>query len=288
MKIKKKCLIVDGNNLAYRSYYASQNLKWMKENKEIFIFLKILISIIKKNKYDKILFTFDEGKETSRKLARSDYKCNREKTPRKIIESLTKMKEIVERLGIKQESNKNYEADDIIASFIKKNINNDNFEFHIFSQDKDLFQLISSNVKILRYKDKKLEIFGEEGFKLENGFSNKYFTYYLALKGDKIDNIKGIYGIGDKRTKYIVSKFKNLEDTFSNLNFIPIEIKLLIENKREEIRKNIEIVSLVENIPLKVDWKDCEFSWDSIKMNKEFIEFCEIKKMKSIISMIQG
>jgi DNA polymerase I len=286
MENKKKCLIIDGNNLIHRSYHASQKLTWLGENKEIYIFLKIFISLIKKENYEKLFIVFDKNKKTFRNEMNSEYKKNRGKTPNSLIKHLSEVQKLINEINLEYSVCENFEADDLIASFIKKFANNNiEFDFHIFSQDKDLFQLLSKNVKILRYKENKLELFGSKEFLILFNFSHINFRYYLALVGDKVDNIKGINGIGKKRASYIVSTYENLENTFSNTNSLPKELKVLIENERKGIEKNIEIISLVENIDLK-DWKNYDFSKRSLIENHKLIDFCKKRNLNNILSSL--
>lgn len=287
MENKKKCLIIDGNNLIHRSYHASQKLTWLDKNKEMYIFLKIFISLIKKENYEKLFIVFDKNKKTFRNEINSEYKKNRKETPISLIKHLNEVQELINEINLKYSVCENFEADDLIASFIKKFANNIEFDFHIFSQDKDLFQLLSKNVKILRYKENKLELFGSEEFLNLFNFSHINFKYYLALIGDKVDNIKGIYGIGEKKANYIISTYENLENTFLNINSIPKELKVLIKDKRNEIEKNIKIISLVENINLK-DWKNYDFSKRNLIENHELIEFCKKRNLSNILSSLMS
>jgi DNA polymerase-1 len=127
----------------------------MGENKEVYIFLKIFISIIKKENYEKLFIVFDESNETFRHNINKDYKANREKSSDELIKHLKGIQDLINKSGLFFTSNRNFEADDLIASFIKKFKDKSNFEFHILSQDKDLFQLLDKNVYILRYNNNK-------------------------------------------------------------------------------------------------------------------------------------
>lgn len=283
MKKIKKCLVIDGNNISYRAYYASKKLEWMGNDKEVYVFLKMLISTVKRGKYEKIFVAFDEGKENFRKKILENYKGKREEVSKEIIETIEKIKKVLKIMKIEQESAEGFEADDLIASFIDKFEGKKDFNFHILSQDKDLYQLISDKTKILRYKNKSLEKFGKEEFLLEKGFPSDRFGYYLSLKGDEIDNIKGVKGIGDKRACKIVSIFETVEETFSNLKLLTPDIVSIIKNQEEKIRENSKIVSLIKNIPLR-NWEDYNFSWTDLTKNEKFITFCKERKMKSILN----
>lgn len=287
MGSRKKCLIIDGNNLVYRSYYAAQKLVWLGERKEIYIFLKIFISLLRKENYQKIFLVFDKAKRTFRNELNKDYKMQREKTPEPIIKHLREVQALIKSVGLQYSESENFEADDLIASFVKKFADHDDFDFHILSQDKDLFQLLRNNVKLLRYRENKLELFGIEAFESLFRFSHLDFKYYLSLIGDKVDNIKGIKGIGEKRANYIVSNFGNLENTFLQMASLPKELQMLISGKREEIESNGALISLVENIDLE-EWEHYDFSKKALVENPKLIDFCQQNQLTNFLLSLNG
>lgn len=289
MENRKKCLLIDGNNLVYRSYYAAQRLGWLGEHKEIYIFLKIFLSLFRKAEYQKLFIVFDRGKQTFRNEIDKDYKSNRTQTPDELIKHLRSVQRLIRELGLHYWDSERFEADDLIASFVKKfaETDNYNFDFHIFSQDKDLFQLVASNVKLLRYKESRLELFTIDDFQKIFNFSHLDFRYYLALIGDKADNIKGVKGIGEKRASYLVTNFKNVEETFLQLALLPKELKLLMADKREQIESNIKMISLVEDIKLE-DWSSYDFSRKLLIENPKLIAYCKQYELVSILSSLRG
>ena len=200
--------------------------------------------------YEKLFIVFDEGKQTFRNRIDSSYKAQRKRTPESIINHIIRIQNLLIDNNIYYLTDINFEADDLIASFIKKFSSDKSCEFHILSQDKDLFQLLSENVFLLRYKENRLDKFGSQEFLEMNGFSHENFVYYLALKGDKVDNIKGVKGIGEKKAAYLTTNFHNLENTFKKIEIIPTKVRKLIEDQKELIEQNISMISLVNDLQI--------------------------------------
>src|SRR4051812_12869462 len=111
---KEKCLIIDGNNLIYRCYYVSQKLTIEKEIGTVFIFLRIIISLLKENNYQKLFIAFDSDKKNFRHTLFPNYKINRSATPPELIQKIIIIQELLEKTGIAFAKLNSFEADDLI------------------------------------------------------------------------------------------------------------------------------------------------------------------------------
>src|SRR4051794_4402980 len=121
LSTSKRCLIIDGNNLFYRSYHASRHLPWENECKAIFIFLRIIISLLKENDYQKLLVVFDSTKINFRHHILPEYKIHRLAAPPQLLQQMDCLQEIFYQSDIPLIKLTNYEADDLIASFVSQN-----------------------------------------------------------------------------------------------------------------------------------------------------------------------
>ncbi len=213
------------------------------------------------------------------------YKSNRARTPEQLFSFLNQVKNLLTECNLSYSSSTEFEADDLIASFVENFSTKNDYEFHIFSQDKDLFQLLSDNIKLLRYREGVLENFGPKEFFETNKFPHQSFCYYLALLGDKSDNIRGVDGIGKKRASYLASQFQNLESTFQQIKEITPDIQSSIKHQRDLIEKNIKTVSLVRNIPTK-HWESYNFSWEKFRRNEKLVAFCKERKFTRFLSYL--
>lgn len=152
---------MDGNNLLYSSYHAVQNLPLPVPQGAIFLFLRVLISILRKTNYQKLLIFFDGGGTNFRESLLPQYKAQREKMPSELFEQLGILQELLKATNLTYFQLIDCEADDLIASFVEQNQKKyPHYKFDIFSRDKDLLQLLSQNTSILKYnKEKKMILY---------------------------------------------------------------------------------------------------------------------------------
>ncbi|NIH16549.1 MAG: 5'-3' exonuclease [Buchnera aphidicola (Periphyllus lyropictus)] len=251
-KKKKITIIVDGTNYLYRSYFSFKNLK-NKKKKPIGVIYGTLVMLKKIfNKYfpKKIIIVFDHYKPNFRKKIYPKYKSTRKKTPTEIIKQSKKLIKIIKYMGIPTIKIPGFEADDIIGTLVR-NIKKKGEKILILTNDKDLMQLINKNVKILSHKKK---IIDKKKVIKKFGISPKLIQYFLAIVGDRSDNIPGIPGIGIKTAQIILNKFSSLKKIYKNLN------KLYLLNVRNSYKlKNIFIkykkIAFISNLLTKINTK---------------------------------
>ena len=196
----KKIVLVDGNNLIFRSYYATAyNGNFMKNSKgfptnALFGFVNMMNKIINEEKPTYIMVAFDKGK-TFRHEAYTEYKAGRSDTPDELKQQIPVAKEVLKAMGIKYHEMDYYEADDIIGTLSHMAHVDPDFDCEIVSSDKDLLQLIEddvvvkvlkSNDYIMMDRDKFVETYGVEPIRMID---------LKALMGDTSDNIPGVAGI---------------------------------------------------------------------------------------------
>ena len=192
-----KIILVDGNNLLFRSYYATAyNGNFMKNSKgfptnALFGFTNMMNKIILEEKPNYIIVAFDKGK-TFRHEKYEDYKGGRMETPDELKVQFPIAKEMLTYMGIKYYEIDNYEADDIIGTFARYCDIEEDFIGTIISSDKDLLQLISSDVDIKILKQKDYIRYKEESFIAEFGINPINIIDLKALMGDASDNIPGV------------------------------------------------------------------------------------------------
>jgi DNA polymerase I len=168
---------------------------------------------------------------------------------------------LLEKINITYIQMVDCEADDLIASFVVQNKKtHPNTVFDIFTRDKDLLQLLSKNVNILKYIEGKITHYTFDHFCQEYNFSPSNYLDYLSLLGDNVDNIAGIRGIGPVIAKKLIQQFQNTENIYKNLSTLPKNTEKLLENQQELTCANKKIISLVTNISLPPDLcQKCKF-----------------------------
>src|SRR5574344_1954390 len=190
----KKVILIDGNNILFRSYYATaykgnilRNSKGFPTN-ALYGFMNMINKIMKEENPAYIMIAFDKGK-TFRHEKYVDYKAGRIETPEDLKLQFPAAKKLCEAMGIKYFEIDNYEADDIIGTFAKEVDRNDDFIGTIISSDKDLLQLISSDVDVKLLKTNDYIRMNEAEFKKTYGLEPLKMIDIKALMGDPSDHI---------------------------------------------------------------------------------------------------
>ena len=251
----KKVILVDGNNLLFRSYYAtaySGNL--MKNSKgfptnALFGFTSMLNKIIKDEKPEYMIVAFDKGK-TFRHEKYSEYKAGRIKTPEDLVMQFKPSRELTNALGIKCFEIDNYEADDIIGTYAKMVDENPEFDGLIVSSDKDLLQLISPNVKVKLLKSKDYIMMDEEEFRNEYGLDPIKMIDIKGLQGDPSDNIPGVKGIGEKTALKLLQEYGSIEGIYENIENIKGSTKQKLIDGKKEAFDSKDIATIYREVPV--------------------------------------
>lgn len=226
----KRLYLIDGSAFLYRAYYALPYLSNSRgfPTRVVFGFLKMLTKIIKEHKPTHIAVVFDSKKKTFRHEIFEQYKIKRPPLPDEIKIQIPNVYRLLESLNINIIVEDGLEADDLIASLVKKFSNELNVV--VVTADKDLFQLVGENVYVWHpIKDIFLD---REKVKEFLGVSPEKILDFLALCGDAIDGVPGVKGIGEKTAKTLLEKYSSVEDIYEHINEIEGRLKnLLLEQK---------------------------------------------------------
>ncbi len=253
---KKKFVLIDGNAYIHRAYHAIPRLTDASGNtvNAVYGFLKMIKKIIAHQQPSHILVAFDNPKPTFRHKDFIDYKSTRKKTDSELTEQFPKVFAILRALNIKFIDCEGFEADDIIASCVRL-AQAENMQVSIVTGDKDMLQLISGNVKVIN--DMKKIDFDEAKVKEEIGVFPNQIIDYLALIGDKSDNLPGVRGIGPVTALKLLNKFSNLDEIYSNVNKIDEKTAAKLKNFKEDGYMTRRLVTLVKNMDLSITVDDC-------------------------------
>ena len=210
----KKINIIDSFGLFFRLYYAMMGLR-SAAGKPSGMVSGLATFIEKMNRdfpCDYAIFAFEGGGATFRHEIYPAYKATRKEAPAELKEQIPVCKEMIERMGFASFAKAGYEADDVIASLVKKY--SGEYEIDILSSDKDLFALISDSVKIVDSKNKIW--YDKEGCFQKYGVYPHQMRDYLAILGDASDNVPGIKGLGERGARAILEQFGSLENAIAN------------------------------------------------------------------------
>ena len=244
----KTLTIIDTFGFFFRLYYAMSGLK-NKDGKPsgmIHGFANFIANLKQEFHSDYIVFALDSGGKTFRNDIDPNYKANRSEAPKELKEQLPICIEMIEKMGFCSLRVEGYEADDIIASFIKNNPQDD-LQIKVVTHDKDLYQLISPRVSI--YSPAKKELYDRDGCYEKYGVYPEQVRDFLALTGDSADNIPGVKGIGDKGAKKLLDEFGSIENLYANLNQVRNErTKNLLFDGKENAFISKRLASLYDGL----------------------------------------
>ena len=245
-------VLIDGTAYLYRAYHALPPLKNTKgENTgAIHGFLKAINKIIEDFDPKNIGVVFDAKGKNFRHKIYTEYKANRSSMPEELAEQIPKLYEILELMGLPPIIISEVEADDVIGTLSKK------FKkiggVKIFSGDKDFAQLVDKNVTIINPVS--LDIMDERAVKKKFGVEPSNIIDYLALVGDKSDNIPGVPGVGGKTASRLINKYGSAEEIINKHELIPGKVGDSIKIYKDQLRlsKILATIKLDVDIPLNL------------------------------------
>ena len=260
----KKVILVDGNNLLFRSYYATaytgnvmKNSKGFPTN-AIYGFINMINKIINEEKPEYIMIAFDKGK-TFRHDKYESYKDGRSETPQELKDQFPVAKKICEAMGIHYFEIDNYEADDIIGTFAKEVNKNPDFIATIISSDKDLLQLITDEVDVKLLKQTGFIRMDKNLFKETYGVDPIGMIDLKALMGDSSDNIPGVKGIGEKTAISLLTKYQTLDNLYEHIDEVSGKTKEKLLNDKANAYMSQDIATIYCDVPINTDLENIHY-----------------------------
>ena len=259
----KKVVLIDGNSVAYRAFFALpllNNDRGIHTN-AIYGFALMLDKILSEEKPTHVLVAFDAGKTTFRHAKFEAYKGGRQKTPPELSEQFPYIRELLKASGVAIYELENYEADDIIGT-LSKQAEEEDFEVKIVSGDKDLTQLASDKTTVLVTKKgvTEMEVYTPEHVKEKYGVSPEQIIDMKGLMGDASDNIPGVPGIGEKTAIKLLKQFHTVENLLQSID--KVSGKKLKENLKvyqEQALLSKELATIFREAPIEISLDEINY-----------------------------
>ena len=270
----KKLILIDGNNLMFRSYYATAYTGNMMKNSKgvptnaLFGFVSMMNKIIAEEKPSYMAVAFDIGKNF-RKEEYDFYKEGRIDTPEELKIQMPIARDILDKMGIKHFELAPYEADDIVGTIVRMTEEDKDFASVIVSSDKDLLQLISDETEVKLLKQSGFIRYNHETFVQDYGIEPIRMIDLKALMGDSSDNIPGVKGIGEKTALKLLQEYKSLENLYDNIDKIIGKTKEKLENDKEMAFISKKIATIYREVPLNIVLEDLKYEQ---KVTNELVE----------------
>ncbi len=292
---KKKFVIIDGNSLLYRAFYALpllQNRRGEHTN-AVYGFTTMLFKLIEEEKPDYITVAFDPPGPTFRSRIDQSYKAQREKAPPELGEQILRAHQVLEAMDIPVYEVDDFEADDVIGTLADR-VTEQGHDVTVVSGDADLLQVLGDGITVLMTKKgiTRMERYDQERLKEDYGLEPRQVIDYKALKGDASDNIPGVPGIGEKTARRLIEEYENLEQIYHNLDHLKKKTAENLQQYRDQLYTGRELVTLRRDVLLEIDWEQCRYGDPDYEALLDLFNELEFKslvnKLKTQVSDQRG
>ncbi len=280
----KRVIVIDGNSLMFRAYYATAytgNLMQASNGlytNALYGFVNMMNKIMDSMNPTHMLVAFDAGKQTFRHKQYSDYKGTRKKMPEELGMQIPLIKEYLNTIGVKQLELLDYEADDIVGSMAKL-ASRLGYLVDIISGDKDLLQLVEKNITVHLTKKgiTELDDYTVDNFYEKLGFNPNQHVDYKAMIGDSSDNLPGVKGIGPKTALTLLQEYQSLENIIANIPSLKGKVAVAFEENKDVAIKTKFLATIYTEVPFDFEVEDTLVSKPNYHELRKFFEKVEFK-----------
>lgn len=252
---KPTLLLLDGNSLAYRAFYAlpAENFKTRSglTTNAVYGFTAMLINLLRDEAPTHVAAAFDVSRQTFRSERFPEYKATRSSTPDEFRGQIDITKEVLNALGITTLSEPGYEADDLIATLATQ-ADSEGYRVLVVTGDRDALQLVNDNVTVLypRKGVSDLTRFTPDAVVEKYGLTPAQYPDFAALRGDPSDNLPGIPGVGEKTASKWIVEYGSLQGLVDQVDTVKGKVGDALRANLSTVILNRELTDLVRNVPL--------------------------------------
>ncbi len=279
----KKLVLIDGNSLLNRAFYATKLLttKDGMPTNAVFGFVKLLLKLISDLKPDRLIVAFDLKAPTFRHKMYDGYKATRKPMPDDLAVQVGTLKALLRSMNVAMCEKEGFEADDLVGTLSHRF---DDTKSIIITGDRDAYQLVDGRTDVYLTKTGVSELLklNRENFFGVVGYRPEQVTDLKALMGDSSDNIPGVPGIGEKTATSLLTQFGSLDAVYSHLPDIPASVRAKLEKGRESAYLSKKLATIDREVPLEINENDCLVQMPfSEEVRTQFLqlEFTSLLKM---------
>ena len=252
-----KFVLIDGNSLLNRAYYATPvfTAKDGFPTNGIFGFVKLLLKIISDKKPSYLAVAFDLHAPTFRHEMYADYKAGRKPMPEDLVVQVPVLKEVLSLMNIRICELAGYEADDVIGTLARKF----GVQTYIYTGDRDSYQLVDENTSVCYTRKGVSDILelSAENFQSEVGLNPAQIIDLKALMGDKSDNIPGVPGVGEKSAMQLLADYGNLDEIYAHLGEIKGALGKKLADNKESAYFSRKLATIDTDVPVGIQLSEC-------------------------------
>jgi len=249
-------ILIDGTAVLYRAFYAIRELSTSdgEPTNALFGFIRMLQQLRDDWGPSHWIVVFDGGSPVERLELLPAYKAQRAPMPDELRSQIALAQEYLDCAGVKWLRMEKQEADDVMASLAEWAA--PEAEVLMATSDKDLYQLVDEQVRIVAVSGGKSEMRAEE-VESKTGVTPGSIVEWLALVGDNADNISGVPGVGAKTAAKLLRQFGSLEEMWSRIDELPEgKIRTALIDSRETVERNVKLVKLNRDLDCGIGWDD--------------------------------
>lgn len=269
----KKLVLIDGNSIAYRAFFALPLLNNEKGEytNAVYGFTTMLLKVLEDEKPTHMLVAFDAGKSTFRHQTYAAYKGTRQKTPSELSGQIPMIHQVLDAFSIKRYEVDEYEADDIIGT-AATNAAKEGFDVVVITGDKDLLQLVDDRVEVVLTKKGISEVdrYNCEKVAERYGLEPKQIIDLKGLMGDSSDNIPGVPGVGEKTALKLLAEFHDVETVLDSIDAISgKKLKERLQENKDQALLSKKLATIALDVPLAETLDSFEYGGYEYKQVKE-------------------
>ena len=284
-------MLVDGNSLAYRAFFALPeemvNASGQVTN-AVYGFTMMLFNLLRDHKPDRVAVAFDRPEPTFRHERISSYKANRRETPDTLRQQLGLVRQLVATLGITAVDHAGVEADDVIATLATQ-ARDRGEDVIVVTGDRDAYQLVEDpHVRVLYNKRgvSDYALYDEGGIEARTGVKPADYVAYAALRGDPSDNLPGVDGVGEKTAAKLINAYGSIEELYQHLGDQTPKLQQNLGAAAERVKMNLELMELLRDVPLEVGVEDLGFGQPDAAEVKELFDFLEFRRFGDFVAEV--
>lgn len=285
--MNNKIMILDGNSLLFRAFYAMPPLKTKKGQytNAVYGFLNMLYKLLDTYSPEYICVAFDPKKPTFRHEQYKEYKATRAKAPDELVEQFQLIRDVLEIHKIKCIEIDGFEADDVAGTFASA-AEEQGVKVYLVTSDKDYLQLIDENTNVILTKKgvTNTEEMDVQAMWDTYGISPAQFVDLKALMGDSSDNIPGVGGVGEKTALKLIKEYGSLDNIYENIDNIKGKLKEKLETDKLQAYMSQTLARIIRDIPVELNIDDYRIQHPDSKKLSDLYDELEFRTFKKRIT----
>ena len=250
---RQRLFLIDGFSNIFRAFYAIRNLSNSKgePTNAVYGFVQMLRKLLREDNPELVGVALDVSGETVRSEKFEDYKANRAPMPEDLRPQVPWIRKAIEAHNIPILEEPRYEADDVLGTLAKKAAAA-GYDVVLVSSDKDLMQLVDEHVSL--YHTGRDKLYSPATVEEDFGVPPERVVDVLALKGDAVDNVPGVPGIGDKGAVQLIKEFGSFDELLDRADEVKRKsYREGLQEHRDQAVLSHELVTIHTDLPIEFE-----------------------------------